>query len=227
MNKHRFLSLKLATLLVPTLAIISGCQTVTPLAFLNIQDGSKSFLEDQVSVELAQDLCTEAVRHLPVNSYIGQIDVTGEQEIPSSWVKMTSRRTALGDCQKTVQLISHVETRGTLACYAGRSAITMLDKVNMPKLVLLHIQANEQEKTPCPEVWQELGHALGVEAQMVMVLSSHPLGKALNQQVYTALQNHSQVQFCKPDKAVACVGRAVEALNHLDNSVLQQAPQTH
>ena len=206
------------------LSLLLGCQPVTSdVSATIIQDTSESLRQTPKLVRLSKDVCVEYMRTLPINSMVGRVDVTSIKAIPAPYEKLTSRRRALADCHQDGQTLSAVDVpSGTQACLGGEAGKEMLDKSTAKhKLAIVLIQANEGEKRACPEVWQSLAQAVTPEGKLVVVLSEHPLGRKLNEQIYQAVKDQTQVDFCSPEKAVACVHNAINHLKHTDNHVTQ------
>ena len=215
MNKRPLTLLKAIMAAIVMSVILNACKTQTSeVAVLVVQDGSESFSNDPKSGKLAGQICTEIAREIPYGSQMSKIEVTSTKTIPPSWSTMTSRKTALSNCKQTAQEVDLTQNSpGTYACQGGSTALEMLNKTQSSVLLILHIQATELENNSCPDVWQNLGAAI-TDGQMVMILSNHPLGQRLNQDVYQALKTQENVQFCKTDQAISCVNSALKNLKH-------------
>lgn len=201
------------------LALAVSCQAqTTDISSLVVQDASRSFLEDPALVKFSSSLCAELVHTLPYGAQLGTVDVTSEKVIPTSWQTLTNRRQASGDCYQKSKKVKTLEVNtsevkpGTFSCLGGDAALEMINKAKERRvLTVLHIPANELEEQTCPDVWQSLGKSSG---QMVVVLSQHHQGQQLNEQLYEALKEQTNVNFCAPNQALDCVTEAVELLKH-------------
>lgn len=215
MNKKLPAMVKTLTTGIAIIGFLNACKPQTSnVSVLVIEDATKSFKNDSKSVKLSERLCSEVAREIPFGSKIGKIEVTSVKAIPTAWTTLTSRRTAQANCHQKTQPVAVTNTPpGTFACQGAETAIEMVKKTQTSVLLILHIQATELENRSCPDVWQNLGQAIA-DGQMVMILSAHPLGQKLNQEVYQALKTQENIQFCKPEQAVDCVNKALEILKH-------------
>ena len=209
------------------LAGVVGCQVqASDMAAVIVRDATESALKDPASVKVLQNLCTTATQELPLGTPITTIAVTGVQVIPTAPVTLNARRRALGDCHRQSKATPVAnQPPGTRACLGGQAALEALQKTDSPKKLLVqYIQANELEQQPCPDVWQNLGDAVTPDGRMVVILSDHPQGQSLNTQLYAALKDHKQVQFCQAEQTVACIMEAVEHLRgeHLKSDPLRR-----
>ncbi|CAD5960386.1 hypothetical protein PCC9214_03150 [Planktothrix tepida] len=172
--------------------VLSGCEKPANLLLIRITDISASALNDPEQLKISKDACFGVADVAKSGDKAALIQVS--QDLIASDPTVIKDQSALYSlCHKKTE---PTKGQGTYICGALELAGEMSDRHSETLMVILQVQANEQEEF-CPKTLTNLGDKVASRNGMLLVVGSTNDGNTgFNSQLWDSLKDLHNTHFC-------------------------------